>query len=462
MRPQRRWALLLLLAAAPAAGAVRAHLGGTLAVGLVGLVPPAADSQEEGPEAASARALLALPLCRLLPEAVPLLATFQRVGQGPAEEVQLLPKESARFGEGSPLRPSDVAQAWLALLRSESPYLALLAPVAGLAETLRAAVKAPEAGLHLRLAFPWPDLEASLCHPAFTPFRLGGNGSGAQGVGLYGPGAGGRLLASAAAPGGPPFPAALAFSTLAARAAARALQRGLVHAVLGEASGAEAGPLLFATYLVYSQGSLPEGARAALEAVDREALVRTFVPGPAVALRTLLPPPLQPAPPPAPPGPSRPSAPAAARPFTLGYPAGVPEQKAVAERLQVLLHDAGYPVRLVADSPARLRAARRAGTLQAALVSVLLPPVAGPALALVLGLLEDEALLHRELPGLGAEPDAEARAARTSARAAALLPQLPVFPLYVRGLRAGLSVALLQARRDGFGLLVLDEAWLGR
>ncbi|MGO9829630.1 MAG: hypothetical protein ACLPJH_05775 [Myxococcaceae bacterium] len=460
MRPLRPWALGVLLAAVPVLGAVRAHLGGTLGVGLVGLAVPAADSQEGGPEAASARALLALPLCRLLPSVVPVLATFRRVGTGAAEEVQLRPMDAARFSDGSPLRAGDVAEAWRSLGRSDSPYLALLAPVAGLAPALEASARAEEAALHLRLAFPWPDLEASLCHPAFTPFRPRGPTGRAEGVGLYAPGPEGRLLA---APGGPPFPAAVAFSTLAGRAAARALQRGQVQAVLGEASGAPAGPLLFATYLLYGEGALPEGARAALEAVDREALVRTFVPGPAVALQTLLPPPLQQAAPAAPARALPPSARGAAHPaFTLGYEAGAPEQQAVAERLQVLLHDAGYPVRLWADSPARLRAARRSGTLPAALVSVLLPPLPAPALAVVLGLVGDEALLQRELPALGALSEAEARAAQASARAAALQPELPLFPLYTRGLRAGLSEALLEARRDGFGLLVLDEAWLAR
>ncbi len=462
MRPARPWALGVLLAALPVLGAVRAHLGGTLGVGLVGLEAPAADSQEGGPEAASARALLALPLCRLLPAVVPVLASFQRAGTGAGEEVQLRPVDAARFSDGSPLRESDVAEAWRSLGRSDSPYLALLAPVAGLAQALEAGARPEVAGLHLRLAFPWPDLEASLCHPAFTPFRRRGPTGGAEGVGLYAPGPEGRLLAAPSAPGGPPFPVAVAFSSLAGRAAARALQRGQVQAVLGEASGAPAGPLLFATYLVYTKGALPEGALAALAAVDREALVRTFVPGPAVALRTLLPPPLQPASAAAPPRALPPAARAAHPPFTLGYEEGAAEQKAVAERLQVLLHDAGYPVRLWADSPARLRAARRSGTLPAALVSLLLPPLPAPALALVLGLAGDEALLQRELPALGALPLAEARAAQASARAAALQPELPLFPLYVRGLRAGLSEALLEAHRDGFGLLVLDEAWLAR
>jgi len=456
-------ALLLLALGAPrAGGAARAHQGGTLSVGLVGLSAPVADSPEDTPESASARSLLALPLCRLLPGPVPLLVRLVRVGTRGSEEVQLGPLPQARFVDKSPLRPQDVAASWQRLAREASPYLALLAPVAGLASALEAATRQEGGALRLPLAYPWPDLEASLCHPALAPARPVPGGA-ALGVGLYAPGPSGRLLASPTAPGGPPFPAALAFSTLPARAAGRALQRGEVQAVLGEASGKiEGGPLLFATYLVYRPEALPPGARTALEAVDVEALVRTFVPGPAVALHALLPPGLLPEEASRPPAPRPPRAPAGvpARPFTLGYEREVPEQRAVAERLQVLLHDAGYPVRLQADSRAALGQARRAGTLEAALVSLLLPPLPAPALALVLGLAGDTGLLARELPGLGAEADAAARAARVAQRQAALAEALPVLPLYARGLRVGLSEALLDARRDGFGLLLLDEAWL--
>ncbi len=458
MRPITFFALgLLVLAAVPAVGAARARLGGTLSVGLVGL-RAAADTDEDSPEATTARAVMALPLCRLLPGPAPLLATFERAGSGPLEEVRVAPRPTARFADGSPLRARDVAEAWQRLQGAGSPYLALLQPVAGLAEALASAMQAPDGTLQLRLAFPWPDLEASLCHPAFTPFRQ--TPGSAEGVALYAGASAGHLLASHSAPGGPPFPAALAFSSVPARAAARLLQRGDVQVVLGE--GAEASVLLYATYLVYGPQGLPAGAREALEAVDLEALVRTFVPGPAAALHALLPPALVEMPPRPPVTPFHAAAGAAVRPFTLGYVAGVPEARAVAERLQVLLHDAGYAVRLHADSPAGLRQLRRAGTLDAALVSVLLPPVPAPALALVLGLAEDEALLRRELPALGAEADAAARAAVVAQRAHALAAGLPVLPLYVRGLRAGLSSALLDVRRDGFGLLVLDDAWLGR
>jgi hypothetical protein len=418
-------------------------------LGLVGLPQPAPELPLGSPEAA-----------RLLPERRPVLASIFRPAGGPEEAVEVTPLPSARFADGTALAGGDVADSLRRLLLSQSPYAALLSPVAHLEETLQAATQ-KQAPLRLQLEYPWPDFEASLCHPAFTPTRAGAPD---EGVGLYGRRADGHFAALAGAPGGPPFPASLAFSTLPARAAGRLLARGEVHAVLGESSSKDGAPLLFATYLVWRPGSLPEGARAALLRVDWPALVRTFVAAPAAALRSYLPEalgeaspvPLAPQPPAAPRGPTE------VRTFRLGYAVELPEQRAVAERLQVLLHDAGYTVRLVPDSRANLARARASGALEAALVSVLLPPLPAPALAVVLGLGGDAALVHRELQALGAVADADARGARARARARELAQELPLLPLYVRGLRVQLSEALVDARRDAFGLLVLDDAWLSR
>jgi peptide/nickel transport system substrate-binding protein len=454
---------LLALGPGPASGAARARLGGTLSLGLVGLAPPLADVVEDSPEGASARALLALPLCRLLPGPLAVLASVTRPAAGPLDEVLVTALPGARFPDGTALSAREVADSLGRLGEAQSPYLPLLAPVAGLQEALESGRRHPEAPLRLRLLYPWPDFEASLCHPAFTPMRAGAAGEQGSGIGLYARGPEGRLLAARGAPGGLPFPGALAFSALPARAALRLLQRREVHAVLGEAArGSDASPLLFATYLVYRPGSLPAGVLQALAHVDFPSLVRTFVPGPAVAMRGLLPPGLaEVAPSPAPEN-TRPSSSATARAFSLGYETALPEHRAVAERLQVVLHDAGYRVRLLGDTHAGLKRARASGELEAALVSVLLPPLPAPALSLVLGLTGDKALLERELPPLGALADAAARAARVRERAAELGPTLPLVPLFARGLRLQLSEGLLDAQRDGFGLLVLDDAWLAR
>jgi peptide/nickel transport system substrate-binding protein len=445
----------------PAAAAARARVGGTLSVGLLGVAPPGAEVGAETPEAASARALLALPLCRLLPEATAVLAALARVGAS-LDEVQVTALPGARFADGTPLRPGDVAETLLRAFQAHGPAASLLSPLATPEASLEEAAQHPEAPLRLRLAYAWPDFEASLCHPAFTPSRVADGGPGV-GVGLYAQGPDGRLLAGRGVPAGAPFPEALAFASVSARGAARALQRGEVQAVLGASREEEAGALLFATYLVYRPGSLPEGALGVLLRVDLQALVRTFVSGPAVAMPGLLPPGLLGTGAGAvPPRGTEGGAKGTGRSFSLGYEAALPEHRAVAERLQVLLHDAGYAVRLVPETKGGLLRARVAQDFEAQLVSVLLPPLPAPALAVVLGLTGDAGLLRRELPPLGALPEASARAARVRARARELQASLPLVPLFARGLRVQLGEGLLGARRDGFGLLVLDDAFLVR
>jgi len=445
-----------LAVATAAGGAVRARLGGTLAIGLLGLSPPSAGALADAPEAASARALVALPLCRLEPLPVPVLAAAsRRHGAGP-EEVAVSPLPDARFPDGTPLGAGDIAQSWRRLgAAGGGAYLGLLAPVASLDGVLEAAGRRPEEALVLPLAYPWPDLDASLCHPALTPSR-----GPEAGLGLYARDAGGRLSGWTGLPRGAPFPQALSLTPVLARTASRLLRTGEVRAVLGEPGGTEPGPLLFATYLAYHPGRLPPGALATLGSLDVAELLRTFVPGPAVPMPGLLPPSLTE--PPLPPRAAPPRAPPTPAPalLTLGYDAALAEHGAVAERLQVKLHDAGYRVRLQGLDRAGLARARAEGSLDAALVSVLLPPLPAPALAVVLALAEQPQLLAQELPPLGALADPDARRARVRERLAELQGALPLVPLYARGLRVRLGPTLVDARRDAFGLLVLDDAWL--
>ena len=134
-------------------------------------------------------------------------------------------------------------------------------------------------------------------------------------------------------------------------------------------------------------------------------------------------------------------------------------KSAGAERLQILLRDAGVQLTLAPRGADALDREWRGGQGDLALRSVLLPPLPAPALAVVLELAGDADVSRRELSALGALPDAEARAARARERALGLASTLPVVPLYVEGLRARLDPALVDVRRDGFGLLVLDDAW---
>jgi hypothetical protein len=131
----------------------------------------------------------------------------------------------------------------------------------------------------------------------------------------------------------------------------------------------------------------------------------------------------------------------------------------VAQRLQILLRDAGVSLTLGARTPETLDRDWRAGQGDLALRSVLLPPVPAAALAVVLELAGDAGTSRRELAALGALAEERDRAARTRERALQLASTLPVLPLYVEGLRARLDPALVDVRRDAFGLWTLDDAW---
>jgi hypothetical protein len=428
-----------------AAAAPRARVGGTLRLALLPEVR--ADRSGDTPEGAVVRGLLAAPLCRLdaAGRLEPLLARFQRTAEG----VTVALRPGAAFASGAALGTTDLAQGWRDALDRSPVARALLAPVRAPSSTLEQASRTGGTTLALPLLHPWPDLEATLCHPALTPAR----GGGADGVGLYVPEASDRARASMAFPEGRPYPDVLALATLSRRAAQRALDGRSAQVLLGDGADAAA-PGLFATYLVHRATARP--MVALLDGrLDRAALVRSFVGAPAAPMPGLLPPALG--------GPE-----ASARPAAPGRGSGSavlmfaqerPGQRAVAERLQILLRDAGVQLTLAPRAADALDREWRAGQGDLALRSVLLPPLPAPALAVVLELAGDADVSRRELSALGALPDAEARAARARERALGLASTLPVVPLYVEGLRARLDPALVDVRRDGFGLLVLDDAW---
>jgi hypothetical protein len=254
-------------------------------------------------------------------------------------------------------------------------------------------------------------------------------------------------------PDGRPHPDGFAVTALSRRAAQRALESRNAQVLLGD-GGEPSAPALLATYLVSRPASRP--LVALLEPrLDRAALVRSFVGGPAAAMPGLLPPALG--------GPER--AAASGGPgrgsgtAVLMYATDRPTQRAVAQRLQILLRDAGVQLTLAPRTPEVLDRDWRAGQGDLALRSVLLPPALAPALAVVLELAGDASASRRELAPLGALADANERAARTRERALQLSATLPVLPLYAEGLRARLDPALVDVRRDGFGLWMLDDAW---
>ncbi len=436
--------LVLGVAAGPAGAAARARDGGTLRLALLPEVR--SDRAGETPEGATVRGLLAAPVCRLDAggHPGPLLASFQRSAEG----LSVVPRPGGRFASGAPLGAAELARGWARALEQSPVARAALAAVRDAPAVLEQQARARTPALGLPLAHPWPDLEVGLCHPALTP--TDGNG---EGIGPYLPDGAERGKASPTFPEGRPHPDALLLSTLSRRAGQRAIDSRGAQALLGD-GGDPSAPALFATYLVSRTASQP--LLALLDSrLDRAALVRSFVGGPALPMPGLLPPALG--------GPDRATVRAApgrgSGTALLLYVADRPAQRAVAERLQILLRDAGVQLTLAARTAEALDRDWRAGQGELALRSVLLPPLPAPALAVVLELAGDVAGQRRELAALGAVPDPAERAARSRERALQLAGALPVLPLHVEGLRARLDPGLIDVRRDGLGLLVLDGAW---
>jgi peptide/nickel transport system substrate-binding protein len=438
---------LLLSTALPgsAVAAARARIGGTLRLALLPEVR--ADRSGDTPEGAVVRGLLAAPLCRLDTSGrlQPLLADVRRTAEG----VQVVPRPAARFAAGTPLGSAELAQGWLRALERSPVARALLLPVRDPVGVLDRAARVRGATLTLPLLHPWPDLEASLCHPALTPVP----GEGVDGAGPYVSDGPERARASLTFPQGRPYPDTLALASLSRRAAQRAFESRAAQVLLGDGGDGTA-PALFATYLVHRPAA--RSVVALLDGrLDRTALVRSFVGGPAAAMPGLLPPALG-----GPEGARGSAAPArGSGTALLLYIQDRPGQRAVAQRLQILLRDAGVQLTLAARSAEAMDRDWRAGQGDLALRSVLLPPLPAPALAVVLELAGDPELSGRELAALGAVPDGDGRAARARERALQLPAVLPVLPLYVEGLRARVDPGLVDVHRDGFGLLVLDDVW---
>ncbi|HVE81980.1 MAG TPA: peptide ABC transporter substrate-binding protein, partial [Myxococcales bacterium] len=188
-----------LLLPSPGFAAGRPRYGGTLRVALASPAPDADPLNVDRPETAALAALLSPPLCRLDPV------------RGPLPEVAEISRPQPNrllvaFRGGNARRAADLTARWNALSQAAtlSPYRALLAP-------LRAVT--PSGGtVEAALAYPWPDLERTLCHPAL------GLGDG----GPYAPAAPrGPLTANLAFPEGRPFPDRLQILSVDERRASR-------------------------------------------------------------------------------------------------------------------------------------------------------------------------------------------------------------------------------------------------
>jgi peptide/nickel transport system substrate-binding protein len=132
----------------------------------------------------------------------------------------------------------------------------------------------------------------------------------------------------------------------------------------------------------------------------------------------------------------------------------------VTERLQVKLHERGYAVALEPLSRAGLRARWAVGDYELMLHSLLLPPVPGPALAVVLDAGGRKDLLGVELTRIGAQADEAARDEKARARAVALAPSVPMLPLYAQGVAVQVAPEVGGLDFDAQGLPVLDGLYV--
>jgi len=431
-----RVVILALLLALPCLAGSRARYGGTLKVAATARATETDPLLADTPIEATLVSLLNRPLCRAEKNGAitPLLVT--ELSRTTPTTVKAPLRSGLARPNGPGLAPAELAAHLTKLSGGSSPYRALLSPL-----------KVATAN-ELTLAFPFPDFERALCHPALAP----------QGVGPY-RFAAQTFTANVFFPEGRPFTDALTVTSTDARTAERLLQQRKVHLALGLGTAADESALLFATFLAFNPVKVGPDFRAAFEAaIERSDLVRFFVLPPAAAMGQLLPPPLsagmtEPAKLP------RPSPLATPRELTLAYDAALPDHRAVAERLQVKLHASGYRIALKPLTRAALRAKPDA---ELALQSLMIPPVPALAVALALELGGRHDQLAAQLAPLGLISDDKARAHAAQVLAEKLWPELPLIPLYAQALGIQAAKDVQNLKTDAQGLPLLDAVFLGQ
>jgi peptide/nickel transport system substrate-binding protein len=429
---------LAVMLALPASAGSRARYGGTLRVTSLAKVSETDPLLADTPIEATMVELLNRPLCRLerAGSVTPVLASeLSRVS--PTVIRFALRSGLARSGGASELNPTDVAQSLTRISASSSPYRALLAPLRSATAT------------ELTLAFPFPDLERSLCHPALAPLGVGPYRFANQ-----------TFTANVFFPEGRPYIDAMSLTSTDARTAERLLQQHKTQLALGLGPAADDGNLLYTTFLAFNPSRAGADFRGAFEsAVERSDLTRFFVRAPAAPMPQLLPPSLSVGMA-EPPKLSRPAPAKPPRELTLLYDAALDDHRAVAERIQVKLHAMGYRIALKPMSRAQLRAPGLDFDLM--LQSVLMPPsaVLGLALAVELGGRHEQ--LPQHLAALGAIADDKARAHAAQQLAEKLWPELPLIPLYAQGLGMQPAREVHNLKADAFGLPLLDAVFLGQ
>ena len=444
----------------PADAAARGNYGGTLRIAFTGSEAQVEPSLADAPADAALFQTSFQGLCRLQSgdKLQPVLATKMEQAGPRTWRISLV--EGARMRSAGALTAHHLAQSWARLSQQGtlSPYRALLYPLRGEGRQLEGAILSSSL-IELSTAFPWPDLPASLCHPALA-IAVPIAGGGAVGLGPFTSTSRGDVLEeNLSFPLGRPYLDRLKIVFANGRRALRLLSLAQVDLVLGEAEKTNLirSPLeLYATYLAFKAERTGADFRGDFEgAVDRAQLTQFFAPTASVPMFNLLPPALMPQ---SATAVSPASKRRAAPPLTLLYDQALPEQRLVAERIQVRLHDLGYRIALKPVSRSELRKRWALGQFDLMLHAVLMPPLPAPALALAIELAGKHELLASELPRIGAEAEAAVRELKVRERALALAAQLPLIPLYAQ------SAVLSASPRwylpfDGQGLPRFDDAY---
>ncbi|MBS2029488.1 MAG: hypothetical protein JST54_16420 [Deltaproteobacteria bacterium] len=452
--------LALVLAATPP------RYGGGLKV-----LAPASAIDADRLDPADARSPIELALTRVLCEPLFRLGSDGTLQPGLAQlpgdtHTRLLSlklRAGLQSSGATPLRAKDVAAALDRLASPGNPYRALMLPLSGTVSA-RSDVE-----LAASFGFAYPDWPLALAHVGACPLppgkRAPSMGAQTGPFALEGKlaAAGTRLDANVDCPAGRPYADKLNLRSGSAKTAARALASGdadLALLPVPDTAHVVEGPLAVATYFATNPAKPQLAKLASLVAsgVDRAELVRIFVRGPAQPLYGLLAPSVEPHPVAATPVNAMPPL-AQHLSGTLLVDAG-DESRAVAERLQVKLHDLGADLKVVPVARAEYVRRLGVGDYDAALVTLPALPEAGLNLAQVLLLAEPPAQVQQELAVLGALPEAAARREKASARARELAGTISVTPLYAQGLAAAGRPHVRGLAFDAAGVPDLGALWL--
>ncbi len=381
----------VLMVSLAAHGGGRSSVGGTLEVILPGV--GSNEAVADSPADAVLASLSSTPLCRLV--------STQKVSDA---ELKLTPKTGV-----TPLMVMEL----LANVKA-SPGI-----YAALAKGIERMELSDDAVLAFVADAQAAELEASLCHPAFSRPNLMFSADAKNGA---------HFFVNPEAPTGRPWLDNVILTNKNNRAATA--DGASVQVAIGLAEPKHA---LFATYLVWSPKASAHFGQALQASVTADELVRYFLKATAAPLESGLPSALA--------GNKRKEVAATAEPpkaldkevsLTLTVDATMPEQRLIAERLQLKLKRFGYRLSIRALARAQLRARWQEGLDDLSLQTVFLPPAPTVARAVVSALLR--------------EP---------------LTPTARAFPLYARGLVLKTSPNVHRLSLDAQGLPVFENAFVG-